>query len=63
MLTYKNEPRYYSYFNSDGKERYRKVTYKLWFNENTLVEVTNEFNCTVEKNSECWEFFKSKYSC
>lgn len=61
-MNYKKEARYYLYFDDRGKERHRKVTYILWFDNTKLVEVRNELGSTVEQQSECWEFFNKKYN-
>lgn len=58
----KKESRYYKYIDEKGKERFKKVTYTLYFSNNSLVDVRNEYNHSVEKESECWSFFKNKYS-
>jgi hypothetical protein len=58
----KTESRYYKYYDDFGKERHKKVTYGLWFKDGVLTDVVNEFGFTVEKNSECWEFFNNKYN-
>lgn len=39
-----------------------RINYQLFINDKgELVDVKNEFGYSVEKSSECWEFFNEKY--
>lgn len=46
----------------NGKSVPYKVQYELEFKDSTLSNVRNELGFSIEKESECFEFFKSKFS-
>lgn len=58
---YKKETLYYPY-KTGGSQKILKVEYTLWFENDKLVEVRNECNFCIEKNSECWSYFDNKYN-
>lgn len=50
----------------DDQGRTKSLTYKLWFKDTELIEIRNilskeEFGYTVDKNSEIYQYFTSKY--
>lgn len=53
--------RFYSYYNTNTQrmDKYR-VDYTLYYSGGILVEIRNELGFAIEKNSECWDHFKSK---
>jgi hypothetical protein len=55
------EFRYHPVINEEGKLRMKKYEYILWFQDNQLVDIRNEFHYSVDLKSECWEFFTKKY--
>ena len=62
MIT-KKEKRLYLDKDFEGNKFATVVNYSLVFNtEGQLIDVINEHDCSVEKQSECWEFFNKKYN-
>lgn len=60
-MTYKYEKRFYPYFSPrDGRYKVQIVTYTLWFDGEELVDIRNEVHNSVERGSECWEFFANQ---
>ena len=45
-----------------GKRQLQLFEYKLVFKNKKLLNVINKYNNTVEKNSDCFDFFAKKYS-
>lgn len=63
MTKFKRESRLYPYTDRFGRDGMWRVTYTIYFNdENDMIDVRNEYGHSVEKNSECWEFFNNKYN-
>lgn len=57
-----HEKRLYPYFSHrDGKYKVQTVTYILWFENEQLIDVRNEYGFSIEKDSECFEYFLLKY--
>ena len=48
--------REYPDFDRDGKEKVLKVTYTIFKQNGVIKDIRNEYGCSIEKNSECWEF-------
>ncbi len=46
--------------NNKGIKQSTTISYKLYFKENQLSQVVNQNGYTVEKNSECFEFFEKQ---
>lgn len=61
-MNYKREFMYHPYVNDNGFNRTVKVEYTLWFQDNQLLEVRNEYGYCVEYESGCWEYFNKKYN-
>ena len=55
------ETRAYKYYTTTGELKYHTVQYELKFRGSELVSIRNEYKHEVEKNSECYEYFMSKY--
>lgn len=57
-MTYKHVKRIYK--NEEGHyPRTFEVHYTLWYKDEVLVEIRNEHNHCVSKDSEVWEFYNS----
>lgn len=62
-MTYKHEKRFYPYFSPrDGRYKVQTVTYTLWYDGDNLVDIRNEAHYSIERQSECWEFFEGRSS-
>lgn len=57
----KKKARFYSFFDENGKERFKKVEYTLVYKNGILSKVFNEHSCSIMEDSECFEYFKEKY--
>lgn len=62
MTINKKETRVYEKVDKYGKMASYLVTYSLVFFSGVLRNVFNEFGNSIEKNSECWDFFNHKYN-
>ena len=64
MTNFKRESRLYPYVDRFGRDGMWRVTYTLFFNmlNDMLEDVRNEHGHSVEKQSECWEYFNNKYN-
>lgn len=58
----KTETRSYPAKDKNGLPTKYRVTYELEFKENLLVNVRNESGFSIEKKSECFEYFSSKFN-
>ena len=61
----KQETRQYHYFDANNNPKVINVRYNLWFKNGELIDVRNtltEIGFSVEKSSECWEYFSNKYN-
>ena len=66
MTTQKKETRAYTFFNKFGKEELMYVAYDLVFKDGVLENVYNsahgDWGHSIERNSECFQFFNEKYN-
>lgn len=58
----KKETRNYDFTDRFGRPATLPVTYSLSFVDGILREVFNEFGNSIEKDSECWQYFSSTYN-
>lgn len=59
----KQEKRFYPVYSPGKPSTQVGVEYTLWFDEkNKLVDIRNEHMVSVERDSECFEFFDKKYN-
>ena len=49
--------RRFPWYNHKGEKNFMTVQYRLYYSGGLLVDIVNEFGFSVEKKSECWEFF------
>jgi hypothetical protein len=56
------DTRVYHYEDENGKQRNMKVKYSIVMKEDTVVNVFNEYNNSVEKNSNVFEYYSHKFN-
>lgn len=61
-MTFKRDVRYYAYLDRDNNVEEYRVNYTLYFKDKTLIDIRNEYHCSVQPGSDCWDYFNSKYS-
>lgn len=61
-MKFKKDNRFYTFLDKDDNVQEYRVNYTLFFNDNVLVDVRNEYHHSVEPKSECFDYFKLKYS-
>jgi hypothetical protein len=61
MLIYKTESRVYEFIENQ-RPAIVIFKYSLEFEGRKLINVRNSFDFSIEKDSECWEFFNDKYN-
>ncbi len=60
-MTYINDSRSYLVKASGGKFEHAIVQYTLYFKNNVLEDIRNEFYASVVRGSDCWNFFNKKH--
>ena len=62
-MTSKLEKKLYINVDQEGNKSASLLEYTLWFNnDGFLVDVTNSDMVSVEKASDCWQYFDHKYN-
>lgn len=61
VKSFLKESRHYPAGYNDGRQVFMTVLYTLFFEDSSLVDVRNENYHSVERNSECGNFFFNKY--
>jgi len=61
-MTSKIEKMPFMYTDKEGVQKTFTIGYKLWFNGETLTDVSTVHNQMVTKNSMVWEYFNTKYN-
>jgi hypothetical protein len=56
------DKRSYNYTDEQGIRRNLKVTYSIVLKNGVVQNVFNEFNNSVERNSEVFEYFSNKFN-
>lgn len=44
-----------------GDDKSFTVKYKIFFNNGVISDIKNEYGYSIEKNSDCWDYFVKKY--
>lgn len=58
----KKDSRIYPFFTKDNELVERKVNYTILLDNDIIQDIKNEYHSSIEKGSECWEYFEKKYS-
>jgi hypothetical protein len=48
-------------FQSEGKIKWFSVNYTVHFKNGIIDDIRNDYNHSVEKNSECWDYFQGLF--